>query len=63
MTAPLVLVTASVVGGPHDGWHGRIKIPAGGDKVRYEGEVYRILREDGNVFLVHPRAAALYWPA
>ena len=60
----MTVVLVSVLGGPNDGWTGRISVPLEDEarqRVRLEGTVYRVRRERGRMFLVHPTACGLFW--
>jgi hypothetical protein len=62
MTQTVVLV--SVLGGPNDGWTGRISVPLEDEarqRIRLSGTIYRVRRANGRMFLVHPTAVGLFW--
>jgi hypothetical protein len=62
VTMTTVLVT--MLGGPNDGWSGRITVPLEDEaamRIRVEGTVFRVHRERGRMFLVHPTAVGLFW--
>lgn len=58
-------IRVTILGGRHDAWEGRIRIPLAEEAagyVRLQGIVYRVRREGGRTFLVHPTAQKLFWP-
>lgn len=60
----MTVVRVSVLGGPNDGWRGKISVPLEDEarqRIRLEGTVYRVRRESGRMFLIHPTAVGLFW--
>lgn len=58
-------LTVSILGGPDDGFTGRIAVPANIAVVPIltrDDITYRIHRADGRTWLVHPDAQAWVWP-
>lgn len=60
----MTVVLVTVLGGPNDGWTNRIRVPLMDEarqRIRLSGTVYRVHRERGRMFLVHPTACGLFW--
>ncbi len=63
-TPVMTKVRVTFLGGPLDGWTGNIRVPLEAERlglVRIEGVVYRVWRQAGRMFLVHPTAQGLLW--
>lgn len=59
----LTKIIVTVMGGPSDGWHGKITVSLEAEasgSLKWGGLVYRIWRGGGRVLLVHPSAQGLY---
>jgi hypothetical protein len=63
-TVEMTTVQVTILGGPLDGWTGRIRVPLEDEaagRIRVSGVVFRVHRERGRMFLVHPDAQGLIW--
>jgi hypothetical protein len=75
MNVTMTTIHVTILGGPSDGWSGRIRVPLQdeadglvtltGDKFlvarENAGVVFRVHRGEGRMLLVHPTAQGLFW--
>lgn len=65
MSDTMTEVRVTVLGGLHDGWSGRIRVPLQDEadgRIRIWGTIFRVHRQDGQMLLVDVTAQKLIWP-
>jgi hypothetical protein len=64
MSVTMTIIRVTILGGPTDGWSGRIRVPLEEEalgRIRLAGIVFRVHHGGGRMLLVHPSAQGLLW--